>query len=493
MASVRKAFFLVTTERYIGVVIGTLMVPLMSRLLTPAEVGVWVVACAIVILLASAREFATYNFLIQQSVLSHDDIRASITIGGGITLALSTVLAIGAPWLAALYQSEGLTRFLWVVSVAVLMDIVLLPISYLLRREMAFGKLVAINVSNTLVNAGTSLSLAILGFSYMSYAWGWFAGTAVATALALYLYRDPSIFQPTLRNWREPLAFGRYYGTNALLYKAYESVVYVIGGRTLSLNAIALYSRALAVVQIPDKAFFSGVATLTLPAFSAQVREGHNPKAAYLRAIEYMTCVQWPALILMALLAYPVVEIVLGRQWLETVPVVQILAIAGLFSFTAHLDYAVLIAVGAMRDNTRRALIVVPISTAVLVCASWFGLKAVAASQLALVPFETCVSFFFLRQHVSIPWGDLIAALRKSLAVTAFSAIGATLAVTMNFGIERSFWIILVTATFAGTGWLAGIWLFRHPLLDELGRAADAVRHSAPAKKAIEAISRMRR
>ena len=474
MAAIRRAFLLATGDRYFTVVINFLAIVAISRLLTPREIGLWVICSAVVGMAAAAREFASYNFLIQQKELDREDIRSAFTVMLALTILIAAVLSLSAPWIAAAYQEEGVVPYLRIMAVSLVFDAVAAPIVALLRRDLAFGRVAIINVVNAAVSAGVVVLLAALGFSYLSFAWASLLAAAATSVLALCLRPGLWMFKPSLRRWTGPLTFGGYYGTNSVLYKANELLLYLLIGRIISVDAVGLYNRGVMVSQIPDKLFFGGVAALVVPAFSVEVREGRSPKYAYLRAIEYITAVQWPALILLAILARPAVEIVLGSQWLGVVAVVQILAVAALFSFTAQLDYAVLIAVDAMRANLCRALIVVAVSALSLSLAAFFGLTAMALSQLVVIPLEAYVSFWFLRQHVPVTWREVGAATWKSAILASCSGISA--AAVAQFHFDRSAVMALVAGTACVLGWFAALQLTQHSLLSEIARATLGLR-----------------
>ena len=117
-------------------------------------------------------------------------------------------------------------------------------------------------------------------------------------------------------------------------------------GRILSLDAAAYFSRGVMLCQLPDKLYLQGVVSVILPAFSAHIREGRTLREPYLRAIALITGIQWPALVVLALLAHPAVQILFGSQWYGVVPLVQVMAIAAMFSFSFELNYPVLVSTG---------------------------------------------------------------------------------------------------------------------------------------------------
>jgi O-antigen/teichoic acid export membrane protein len=208
------------------------------------------------------------------------------------------------------------------------------------------------------------------------------------------------------------------------------------------------------------------------------VREQPNLKGSYLKAVEYITGVQWPALAVLAILAHPVVGILLGAQWSGIVPLVQIITLGWMFSFAFELNYPLLQSIGALRDTLWRALIAWPLSVFIVAIAILFGLSAVAFSYWITIPFQALVAFYFVRRHVAFSWRDLIAAMHKSTIVTITTAVGPLTVVALSgFQFDISITKALIGIVLAATGWIVGIWFTQHLLMSEVRLAVRALRH----------------
>ncbi|MTD94088.1 oligosaccharide flippase family protein [Hyphomicrobium sp. xq] len=473
MSQLRRALLLATGERYFTLTVSFLTVAVVSRLLRPDEIGISLVGLAVVGFFAAAREFASPNFLIQHQQLSLDEIRKSFSMLLLITLVIAGVLFSSAPWVANLYGDARLTPFLQVLSLSVIFEAAPATIVSLLRREMAFARVALISGSIAVATSTTTVALALAGLSYMSFAWANLVSAGVGAALALALYPDHRIFKPLFRGWRGLLTFGGYNGTNILLHRVYEMLPYLVLGRIVSADAVAFFNRSVMLCQLPDKVFLLGATSVILPAFSEIVRDGRTLKTPYLNAVSLITGIQWPALVVLALLAEPTVGLIFGPQWMTIVPYVQIMAIANLFSFSFQLNYPVFLSVGAVRDSFKRGLIIWPVSALVLTVAAFFGLKAAALSFLFAIPFQAFVSLQFVRKHLDIRWMELAAALRKSLIVTGATAIGPiAVLIVVGDGWNLTVLEALEASVLAGAGWLAGIVFTGHDLLSELQQAA---------------------
>lgn len=467
-------------EQYFRLAIQFALLVVISRLLTPTEIGVSVIGTGFMTIALGLREFATSDFLIQRQKVVGDDIRASFTVIFLLTALITVATFVLAPWFGTFYGEEKLALFLRVAAVGGLIEAVALPIRGLLRREMAFGALAFINTMGMVVTAATTILLALAGFSYMSMAWAMVAAAVTVLVLSLYFRPDLAIFRPTFKSWRTILSFGGYNGASFVINRAYEALPQLVLGHFLPHSAVGLYNRASVVSDIPDRIILTSAFNVAFPALAAEVRQGRSLKEPYLRALAHITVLYWPPLILLALLAHPVVSLVLGQQWLSVVPLLQLMTIAGLAWFPVMLTSPVLLAIGANRDRVLADLLGRSVAAVILCAAAYFGIMAMAASKLLTLPYQMVVSFYYVRRHLAFRWREVGMALWKSAVVTAAAAAGPVGVVALS---ERSFDLSIAASALAvllaAIGWLAGVVVTKHPILDELKNAIEGVANTS--------------
>jgi O-antigen/teichoic acid export membrane protein len=469
MVGIRRALAIATVERYFGLVANFALTVVVSRLLTPEEIGTWAIGLAAVTLIATVRELATGTYLIQKVDLTPAHIRSAATVLLLISAALGGSLNVLAPWLAGLYGEPRLAAYLRVAAVGVFLEAITIVLASLMRRDMAFVEIAVVNTISIATFAGVTLALAALDFSYMSFAWAGIASAAVSGLLTLLFRPNLSVFKPMLRHWRDVLTFGACNGANVFLYRVYETIPTMVLGRLISVGAAGLFSRAQLVCQLPDRVLLGGVAAVILPALSAEVRAGRGLKEPYLHALSLITVLQWPLLVVVTILAHPVVLILLGDQWLGAVALVQIVAPALMLSSANELNYPILVSVGAMRDVLLRGVIIWPISALIIAAAAAFGVHAAALGLLGVVPFQALVSISFVLRRVRIEWRDLATATWRS-GVVAFVSAAGPLCMVASLGLrfDLSAWQGVGAGLLAVVGWFAGVWLTQHPVLTEL-------------------------
>jgi O-antigen/teichoic acid export membrane protein len=471
MNVLRKAVLLATAEQQFALGANFVVAVLTARLMIPHEIGISVVGAAIVALITALREYATSSFLIKHSDISPADMRGALTAIIFANLVLTACLALAAPVFGLLYADERVISYLRVVALGLMVEAFATPVVAVLRSEMAFDKAATIGAVGTVVMAAITIGMAAADFGYISFACGILAGTSASAVTAAITRPRFWLFRPSLSSWRLLFAFGGFNGTNSVLRQLYESVPYLVLGHVLSFESVAYFHRALMLSQLPGKLLLNGVEALMLPALTTQVRRSQGLKEPFLRTVECVSAVYWPALLVLVILSEPIVRILYGPAWLPAAPLTQIMALAALFAFISKLDTSVLVAAGGLRDMLTRGLIVFPLCAIVSTTSALFGVFALALSYWITYPMQFAISLYYLKRHVAFSWTEFASALAESALVGIASAIGP-LAVVAAYGAhDLTLGATCAAGTLAVAGWLTALWFTRHPLFVEATRS----------------------
>src|SRR3954466_7068867 len=209
MNSVHRSILLSAADRYGSFVLFLVATAVLSRLLSPAEFGVYAVVNAVTAVIgASFQEFGGGNYLIQKRDLSPADVRSAFTISLGISVAIALLLFVLAGALSDLFAQDGLKRGIEVSAMNFFLAPVSGTISALLRRDMKFGTLAICNFVAGVAVAVVSIGLAMAGFSYMAPVWGALTGSVILTLALLASHRDLNALRPSLLKYREIVSFG---------------------------------------------------------------------------------------------------------------------------------------------------------------------------------------------------------------------------------------------------------------------------------------------
>lgn len=476
MTSIRRSLAFSFGQTYGGYVLGVIGTLVLARLLTPAEFGVFAIGTSVVMLLDAVRDFGVGTFLVQERNLTRERVRSAFTVAACISGICALALLLAAHPIAAFYGTPGVADILVVLAANFMVSVLGTPSMSLLRRDQQFDVLAMINLASALLQLGAVIGLVLLGFSYMSLAWSTLIGTAVRTVGA-YAWRPvPWAFRPSLAAWREVFSFGGYSTATAIINVFHEALPQLIIGRILGVVPVALYGRAAMVCALPDRLFISALHPVVLPVLTERVRANRDLKEPYLLALTHMSALLWPGLLCLVLLADPVVRLLLGSQWDAVPSLVRIMALGSLSLFPAFMTYPMLVACGRIRDTLVMSLISLPPSILVIFTLSHAGIQAVAAAQLINAPLQVFVAITFIRRHISLSWREIGVAVQPSaiVALCTAAAPAAVLALA-GFRLDLPLSYFFLALAGAAAGWLAGVAISGHPLLEEVKRGIRLV------------------
>jgi O-antigen/teichoic acid export membrane protein len=485
MTGVRRAFLLASLGRYLMLTINLAATPIMARLLAPADYGIAVLGGSVLAVAEAIRALGGGAYLVQQKDLTPAQMHTNFTISVIATAVLIPALLLLGPSLAGFLGQPELDPYLRVAALGFLAGPTSYQVSALMSRSLAFGRIAFVTAVTAAINAGAGIALAFMGWGYMSLAWAAALSALAGMGFYLYFWPNRSIFRLCLSEWRTVMSFSIHDSASGILSQIGDALPYLIIGRTLDAGSVGLCQRAVLLALFPERVILAGVGAVALPAFSQQVHEGKAPKESYLHALGLISAAQWPALVTLILLADPIVRILLGVQWHGVVPVLQILAAALLFSFPLPLHYPVLAALGAIRIVPVTILAQAIVMIGLLAVAAPHGLEAVALSSFVFVPFCSLLSLGVVRRFVQFGWLELAAAISRSVAATLATSVGplAVMAAAGRHG-GLSIPLAIVAAAMAGAGWIVGLWLTHHPLLQEMLRLGAQLRNQIVSKLA---------
>ncbi|SDY37365.1 Membrane protein involved in the export of O-antigen and teichoic acid [Jannaschia faecimaris] len=451
----------------------------LSRILTPAEIGLFIVSSTFVVLVEALRDFGIGAFLISETGLTQRLTRTAVTLIASFSLLLGGALFVGAPTVAGFYGDPAMTDMIRVATVGFLLAPISAPLLALLRRDMQFGKVASINICAGLGNGAATIALALAGVGPLSLVIGSVTSAGITAVGAAFFRPDIAIFRPGLHGWRRVLAFGSWSSVVTMLGLILDAFPRLILGRILGLGAVGLFARTVSIAQLPDRLIFSAVQPVLLPALADHARANGTLSAPFLRGLSYISGLQWPALAMITLFADPIVRLLLGDQWLDVVPLVRIVAPALFCVFPIYMCYPTLVACGRLPQMaTAMAILLIP-SCAIMLAASTISLQAMAASLFVTGPLQVAILLTTVRRYVPFEWGDLAARMMHSAGITITTiAMPAAVLLSEESWSNLGAGSLLVAGIGAGIGWACAVHFLDHPLKSELTALSSVMQSS---------------
>lgn len=474
--SIRGALSLSFVQTFVGAVLSFGSVVIISRLLTPAEVGVFSIAAGLVALIHMLRDFGASEFLIQERVLDEAMIRTVFTINLLIAWVLGALVLVFSGPLGSFYGNAGVAHVLRVMSLVFLLFPFGTTAQALMKRELEFGKLTKIRVAESITRSGLCVLLAYLGFSYMSMAWSSVAAitvTVLGCALWGWEYRVKGL---SLSHWKRVLHFGSSRTIADIASQLGDQSANLIVGKMLGMADTGLYSRGYGIVNLYRERVVGAVGVVAFPAFAREHRETGTAAQLYIKSMAYLTGISWPFFAAGVVLAFPIIRVLFGDQWDAAVPLMRWLCAAAIVATLMYQSNQFLVALGHVNTVTKVEVQYQVIRVVITVAAAFVGLEAVAAVQVVVYVVAATLYYRAMQRRAGVSIAACARAVVPSAIVTLATCAVPVLVVAWPGFVPHHMVLALAVAVVGGCmSWLLAVWVGKHPLLSELERILGRV------------------
>ena len=335
----------------------------LSRILRPEDFGVIAMIVAVTAFIGLFRDMGLSTATIQKTDLTREQASALFwlnLLAGAVLMALVMALA---PVIAWFYNRPELTQVCYVISTTFVIASAGAQHAALLQRELRFKPKAIADVSGAAANLLTSILLAMKGMGFWALAWGTVFGALTTTTLYLILSGFKPIRPRAATGLRQIFGFGANVTAFELLNYFSRNLDSVLIGKFWGATQLGFYSRAYQMMMLPITSLRTPINAVAFPVLSRLQHDPAGFRRYYCQIASLLAFLSMPMMGFLTVKSELVVEIALGREWIEVAPVFALLGITGFIQPVASLRGLVLLSLG----KSRRYL-------------AWGGINAIAVT-----------------------------------------------------------------------------------------------------------------
>ncbi len=328
------------------VLFGSMVV--LARLIPPDEFGRFAVALIVSELALNIPNEGVGSALVQRKEIVREHLESgfALTLIFGVVLAGMTLVLAGVA-IEPIFGARTAELVRLSIPTFLIAAFATVPLA-VLRRRLAFGTLSVLDITATIIRAGASVALAIVGLDAEALVLAGLLSATVLTSIAWIIAPAPL---PRLRvsRAREILRFGLPASLASISWVGFRNCDYALIGARLGALQAGYYFRAYTLAVEYQKKISTVMAMLAFPLFSrtTDLKELAHVRTQMVRTI---TIVLFPLFVGLTILAPAIIPWVFGPAWEPAVVPTQILAIGGAVSLVSDSVGAALMAAGRARS-----------------------------------------------------------------------------------------------------------------------------------------------
>lgn len=371
---------------------------ILARMLTPEEYGLIGIILIFISVFNTIVDSGFSNALIRKNDANDIDYSTGFFTNLAFSLFLFAFLFIIAPTIAGFFKEPQLTPLLRVMGVIIIINALAIIQRTILVKKVDFK-------TQTWVSLISSISSGVIGvgMAYMGYGVWSLVGQLVSrqffNTLFLWIFNH---WKPQLvfsvKSFREMWSFGWKLLVSGLLSSIWNEIYQVVIGKCYSPATLGQFTRAKQFSDICSTNLTAVVQRVTFPVLSSIQDDKERLKAGYKRVVR---TTMFPTFVLMlglAACAKPFIYVIVGPQWLECVPMLQIICSYGMLYPLLALNLNILQVEGRSDlflklEIIKKVVAVVPLLMGIFIGVYW----------MLIASFFTSLFAYYLNAYYSGP------------------------------------------------------------------------------------------
>ena len=302
----------------------------LARLLLPEQYGI---IAMISIFLTIAGTFIDSGYgsaLIQKKHSSYIDECSIFYFNIFLSFIAVLILWFSAPYIANFYKLPLLIPIIKVLSLGLIINAFSLIHNTLLNKKIDFKTQFKISSSSTIISGGIGLFMAYKGYGVWSLVTQSLISTFVRTILLWYFVNWTPTLLFSFHSLNTMFSFGSKILISSLIDKSYNNLLPLLIGKLFTPIDLGFYTRANQLQQLPVDTISSSFVRVMYPIFSSIQDDKPRLKKGMRKLLSNMAMINFPLMMGLAVIAKPLVTILLTEKWLPCVPYLQLLSAIGL-------------------------------------------------------------------------------------------------------------------------------------------------------------------
>ena len=335
----------------------------LSRILSPTEVGIVAAAMGVIYVLMTLGYLGTGAAIIQRQEIGREHIGTALLLNLAVAMVLIALVFLVAPWLEKLLGIDQVEEVLLVLAILILGHAWMTLLESLATRDLRFRLVATVDFAATTVGyCGLSIACALLGFGLWSLVAGHLGRVLLKAIVLAFVFRR----RLSLAVSRSALSDLLHFGLSFTLGKGASDITSnldrtVIGG-LLGADIAGLYARSRQVLQLGNSLALRPIDIVLFPAMSKVQKDPAKLQRAFYSASMLISLMTLPAVVVVILISDPLVPFILGEQWTGIVLPMQILSLSIFLSAATWLGIMLARSVGQVRSPA-----VIQVITSILV------------------------------------------------------------------------------------------------------------------------------
>lgn len=303
---------------------------ILARLLLPEHFGIIGMIFIFIAISNSLVDSGVSQALIREQNPSQADYSTVFYFNFFMSLGLYGVLYFIAPFISSFFHEPQLVSIIRIISLGLIIYSIGIIQRTQIIKNINFKLQTKINIIAGISSGVIAIIFAFLGLGVWSLVIKMLSMQLIQSILYWFFngWRPSFVFK--FASFKRLFGFGAKITAAGLLSTIYSNIYYILIGRMFSATQLGYYTNASKLNEVASSSITTALQSVTYPVFSSIQNDEEKLKYGFKKIIRMSCFINFPALLGLAAIADPLVNIMFGEKWIHMVIYFQILCFAGM-------------------------------------------------------------------------------------------------------------------------------------------------------------------
>lgn len=406
--SVSTSMIYKTLERYSVMLFQMVIQIVIARILNPSEYGI-VAMMAVFISIANVFTQNGFNRAIVQKKDAGDvDFGTALTINFIMGCFFYLIILFTAPWIADYYHNSDIKILIRVMALMVPLSSLNSIQVAIANRQMVFGRLFVCTLVSSIISGLIGLISALCGLGVWSLIFQQLSNVLITTIMLSTTLNWKPRFYYNRGSAKSMFSFGWKMMAAAMMNTIYGELSSLIIGRRYTSADLAFYSKGRYFPSLITTGMDSAMDSVMLSSFSKN-QDDKKALHALMKKSQNINCyLLFPFLSIFAVVAEPVISLVLTEKWLPCLPFLYIACFTCAFHPISSSQMQSIAAIGRSDIRLKLEFLKKGVGVALLIPAIKYGPFAIAINGAITSVISVVINTIACRLIVKYPIRETI-------------------------------------------------------------------------------------
>lgn len=423
-------------ERFSAQGIQFVLTIIIARVLLPEDYGLVAMLGIFMALAQTLTDSGFSSALIQKKNRTEVDYSTVFYFNIIISIFIYFLFFISAPWIAEFYHQPQLVSIVRVLGISLIINSFSVVQVARLTVSLNFKRLTMVSLSSVLSGGIVGIWMAYNGFGVWTLVFQGLVSNICWVICLWLVVRWRPLWTFSWHSFRSLFSFGFKLMLSGLLHTFYVNMYSLVVGKAFSASILGFFNRAYTLGQFPTQNFAYVIQKVLFPIQCQYQDEEERFNSIFTQNIRFSCFLIFPVMIGFAVLANPLVELLLTDKWLPAAPLLQIVCIAQMWDPIMRINALVLNSKGRSDYQLLAEVLKKIVAFAIMFLALPFGVEAVCIGLIVYAFVDMVIIIGFSRKVTKLGYIRQIK-LVLPMALLAFAMGGVVMGVSLGFDTAR--------------------------------------------------------